>query len=57
MAGRGVVTWRDGGTTLLGDLDIDGIWAINSNFGTDLTIRNDPGFVNLTPPAQPQRGI
>jgi len=68
FGGEVFVTWWDTGTSVVADRDRDGLWANAFNFGADLTVRNDPGFVNIQypsvppggtptgPPAQPERG-
>lgn len=57
LGGELSVAWYDGGTSIMFDTDRNGLWGAGFTFGTDRTVRNATGLVNITPPAQPERGI
>ncbi len=58
--GELAVSWHDRNTdTIFLDRDMDGLWATNFNFGTDISVR---GGITVDkdihkPPAQPDRGV
>jgi hypothetical protein len=55
--GQLYVTW-DSGTQIFVDRDLDGLWSITQNFGTDMTVRNLNAPIDLySVPADPARGI